>query len=140
MKRALPILSLTACLLLFCVSGSAQEEAEFQKFQERMETISQTVGSLGLNLQDKAGDAAITDAKRLQELFGQVYTFFQKKNVSTAMKFAKDTQSGFQEVAELASTGKLVEALAKFHATRSNCTDCHKAHRENVEGNWKIKY
>lgn len=56
------------------------------------------------------------------------------------MKFARDTQSGFQEVAQLASTGKLVEALAKFHATRANCTDCHKAHRENVEGNWKMKY
>lgn len=133
-------LSLTACLLLLCVAGSAQEEAEFQKFQERMETISQTVGSLALNLQVQAGEAATSEAKKLQKNFAQVYTFFQKKNVSTAMKFARDTQSGFQEVAQLASTGKLVEALAKFHATRANCTDCHKAHRENVEGNWKMKY
>ncbi|MCH8268700.1 MAG: hypothetical protein IH846_14385 [Acidobacteria bacterium] len=105
-----------------------------------METISQTVGSLALNLQVQAGEAAASEAKKLQKIFDQVYTFFQKKNVSTAMKFARDTQSGFQEVAQLASTGKLVEALAKFHATRANCTDCHKAHRENVEGNWKMKY
>ena len=137
MKRVLPVLSLTACLLLFSVAGSAQDEVEFQEW---METISQTVGSLALNLQDKAGEAAVSDAKKLQEFFGRVYTFFQKKNVGTAMKFAQNSQSGFQEVDELASAGKLVEALAKFHATRANCTGCHKTHREDVEGNWKIKY
>ena len=137
MKRVLPVLSLTACLLLFSVAGSTQDEDEFQEW---METISQTVGSLALNLQDKAGDPAVSDAKKLQELFGRVYAFFQTKNVGTAMKFANNAQSGFQEVDELASEGKLVEALAKFHATRANCTGCHKMHREDVEGNWKIKY
>lgn len=143
MKRDAAFLALLACLFLLSVAGSAQatgmaqEEAEFQEW---MESIRQTVGSLALNLQDKAGDAAVSDAKKLQELFGRVYAFFQKKNVSSAMKFAADAQSGFQEAGELASAGKLEEALAKFHATRAHCTGCHEAHRENVEGNWKITY
>lgn len=139
----LSFLALLACMFLPGIAGSAQDAGstpEEAEFQEWMETIRQTVGSLALNLQDKAGDAAVSDAKKLQELFGRVHAFFQKNNVSSAMKFAADTQSGFQEAGELASAGKLEEALAKFHATRANCTGCHEAHRENVEGNWKIKY
>ncbi len=118
-------------------AGLAQDEAEFQEW---VETIRRTVGSMALNLQDMAGEAVAADAKKLQELFGRVYAFFQKRSVSSAMKFADDTQSGFQEAGELASAGKMEEALAKFHATRANCTGCHRAHRKNVEGNWKIKH
>ena len=98
MKRDAAFLALLSCLLLPSVAGSAQDAGlapEEAEFQEWMETISQTVGSMALNLQDKAGDAAVSDAKKLQELFGRVYAFFQEKNVSSAMKFAADTQSGF---------------------------------------------
>jgi len=135
MRRSL---FLTLCLLVFCVLVAAQEEAEYE---ELMETTNQMMGSLALNIQGKDGTAAREDSKTLDRLFAQIYAFFEKKNVTDAMQFAKNAAVGFREAGDLASAGKFQEALAKFHATRSNCDGCHEAHRERAaDGSWKIKY
>jgi hypothetical protein len=135
MKRAGIII---ACGLLLCITLAAQEESEYQ---EVMEEANQTTGSLALNLQAKDATAALADSKKLYALFGQIYVFFEKRNVADAMQFAKAAQQGFKEVGELAAAGNMADALAKFQATRSNCDGCHQAHREKTpQGDWKIKY
>ncbi len=132
------VVLLTSCFLFLAVAVSAQQEAEYQNW---MQTIRATVGSLGENLEAKSGDAAAADATKLAEVFGQVHTFWNQKNTSDAMKFAMDAQSGFQEVAQLASAGKIDEASEATTKARTNCGGCHRAHRErDADGAWKIKY
>lgn len=135
MKRAV---FLTVCFLLLCVEGAAQDEAEFAEW---MNSASQTVGSFVLNLQAKDGDAAVSDANKLGEIFGRIYEFFEKKSVGGAMRFAQDAQAGFKMAGELASAGRLEESYAKLQATRSNCTGCHNSFRgKNADGTYTIKY
>ena len=129
---------LTVCFLLLCVEGAAQDEAEFA---ELMNSASQSVGRFVLNVQAKDGDAAVSDANRLGEIFGRIYEFFEEKNVGGAMKFAQDAQAGFKMAGELASAGKLEEAYAKLQATRANCNGCHNSFRgKNADGSYTIKY
>ena len=134
MKRAV---LLVAGILCLSVAVSAQEKAEYQTW---MQTISATARSLNENLEAKAGDAAAADAKKLQEVFSQVLAFWAKNNISDAMKFSMDAQSGFQEVAELASAGKFAEATEAVGKART-CGGCHRAHRERAEdGSYIMKY
>lgn len=134
MKR---VLISAVCLLTLGIVVSAQDEADYEKW---MKMTGATIGSLTKNLQAKAGDAATADAKKLEEVFGQVHDFWHKKKVDDAMKFAMDAQSGFKEIAQLASSGKFDDASATLKKTTENCAGCHKAHREKAaDGSWKIK-
>jgi hypothetical protein len=131
------ILLSTICLTALAVAVLAQDEADYQKW---MKTVGATSGSLRKNLEAKNGDAASADAKKLQEVFGQVHDFWHKKNVDDAAKFAMNARDGYREVAEQASAGKFDEASATLKATSANCGGCHSAHREKAPDNsWKIK-
>ncbi len=138
MKRVLlPV----AGILFLEVAVFAQEEAEYQKYQNWMQTIRTTVGSLNQNLETKSGDAVAADAKKLAEIFGEVHDFWHGKNISDAMQFAMDAQSGFTEAAQLASQDKIEEASEAVTKARTTCGGCHSAHRERGEdGSWRIKY
>ncbi len=129
---------LAACFLFLAVTVSAQNKAEYQNW---MQTIRAAGRSLNENLEAKSGDAAAADAKKLQEVFSQVLAFWAKNNISDAMKFAMDAQSGFQEVAELASAGKFDEATEAVGKART-CGGCHRAHRERSpdDSYYLIKY
>ena len=100
------VLLLAAGILLVGVAVLAQEEAEYQKYQNWMQAIRTTAGSLNENLESKSGDAVAADAKKLAEVFGEVHDFWHSKNISDAMKFAMDAQSGFTEAAQLASEAR----------------------------------
>ena len=135
------VLLLAAGILLVEVAVLAQVEAEYQKYQNWMQAIRTTAGSLNENLEAKSGDAVAADAKKLAEVFGEVHEFWDSKNISDAMKFAMDAQSGFTEAAQFASEGKIEEASEAVTKARSNCGNCHSAHRERADdGSWKIKY
>lgn len=128
---------LVGCLLLLSAALWAQDDAQYQTW---MKSNGATVASLRKNLDAKASDAAAADAKTLEENFGHVYDYWQKKNVSDAMKFAKDGQDGFKDVADLAAAGKFDEAAASLKMTQANCAGCHMAHREKApDGSWKMK-
>ena len=71
MKR---ILLFAVCLAAIAVTTFAQDEADYQKW---MKTVGSTSGSLRKNLDAKNGEAAASDAKKLQEVFGQLHDFWQ---------------------------------------------------------------
>ena len=130
------VLLSTVCLAALAVTALAQDEMDFQKL---MKTVGATSGSLRKNLEAKNGDAASADAKKLQEVFGQVHDFWQKKNTDDAMKFAMNARDGYREIAEEASAGKFDEASATLKKTSANCGGCHAAHREKGADGFKIK-
>lgn len=134
MKR---ILLLTACLTALAGTVLAQDDAEYQKW---MKSVGGTSGSLRKNLEAKNGEAASADAKKLQEVFEQVHSFWQKKSVDDAAKLAADARDGYGKVAAEASAGKFEEASATLKTTSATCGGCHMAHREKAaDGSWKIK-
>jgi cytochrome c556 len=126
--------------LLLCLNTAAFAQEEEQNYMNLMKSVSATVGSLRTNLEAQSGDSAAADAGKLKEIFAEVHSFWQKRNVSDAMKFAMDAQTGFQQVNELAAAGKITEASEALAATQTNCRGCHDAHRERgPDGAWRIK-
>ncbi len=132
-----PALCLVVCTLLLSIAVWAQSDADYQGW---MKSNAAAAGSLGKNLTAKAGDAAATDAKTLQDNMSKVAAYWQSKNVNDAVKFAQDAKSGFGQVAELASAGKFDDAAAAMKMAQANCGGCHMAHREREpDGSFKMK-
>ncbi|HWP85116.1 MAG TPA: hypothetical protein VNN17_08000 [Terriglobia bacterium] len=131
------VLGLAIVLLLAGVRAQGQEEAAYAEW---MKSTSATANSLAKNLEAKAGDAVAADARKLEQIFGQVRAFWEKRNASDAVEFASNAQAGFKSVADLAAAGKLEEASEALTKARANCGGCHNAHRERgPDGAWKIK-
>jgi hypothetical protein len=134
MKR---FLLMTTCFAALGVTVVAQDDAEYHGW---MKSVGATSGSLRKNLEAKNADAAAADAKKLQEIFGQVHTYWSDKKVDDAMKFAMNAGTGFGEIAGQAAAGKFEDASATLKTTSANCGGCHNAHREkSADGSWKIK-
>jgi cytochrome c556 len=134
MKR---FLLMSTYLAVLGVSVVAQEDAEYQGW---MKSIGATAGSLRKNLEAKNTEAAAADAKKLQEIFGHVHSYWSDKHVDDATRFAMDAGKGFGEVAEEAAAGKFEDAAATLKTTSANCGGCHTAHREkSADGTFKIK-
>jgi len=130
-------------ILLFTVglaalaAAFAQGGADYQKW---MKTVGATSGSLRKNLDAKNAEAASADAKKLEDIFGQVHDFWHKKNADDAMTLAMSARDGFHEVAGQASAGKFDDAAASLKKASATCGACHNVHREKAaDGSWKIK-
>ena len=134
MKRTLlPI----ACLAILAVGVFGQSDADYSSW---MKTVGATSGSLRKSLDAKNKDAAVTDARRLQETFKQVHDYWQKKNVEDAMKLAMDAENAFKDVADQTAADKFEDAAASLRKASATCAGCHTAHRERAgDGSWKIK-
>ena len=127
----------TACLAVLAIAVFAQSEEDHQKW---MKTVGTTSGSLRKNLDAKNGEAASADAKKLQDVFGQVHDFWHMKNVDDAMMFSMEARDGFREIAEHASAGMFDDASAALKKLDASCSGCHTAHREKAaDGSWKLK-
>ena len=134
MKRTLLFL---ACITALGLTAWAQDDAAYQGW---MKTVGATSGSLRKNLDAKNGDGAAADAKKLQEVFGQVHEFWNKKGADDAMKLSMTAGETFGEIATLASAGKFDDAAASLKKASATCAGCHSAHREKAaDGSWKIK-
>jgi cytochrome c556 len=135
MKR---FLLMTTCFAVLRVTVVAQDDnAEYHGW---MKSAGATAGSLRKNLEAKNADAAAADAKKLQEIFGHVHSYWSDKHIDDATKFAMDAGTGFGEVAKQAAAGKFEDASATLKTTSANCGGCHTAHREkSADGTWKIK-
>jgi len=134
MKRTLfPIGSLA----ILAVSVFGQSDADYSSW---MKTAGATSGSLRKNLDAKNKDAAVADARKLQETFKQVHDYWHKKNVDDATKLAMDAESGFKDVADQTAADKFDDAAASLRKASATCAGCHTAHRERAaDGSWKIK-
>ncbi len=128
---------LTLGVMALAVSLPAQNDADYPTW---MKTVATTAKSLRGNLESKNSDGAATDAKKLQEVFGQVKAYWQKKDVADATKFASDAADGFGDLATQSAASKFDDASATLKKTSANCAGCHAAHREKAaDGSFTIK-
>ncbi len=128
---------LCSLFLAICTTGWAQDDEAMKGW---MKATAGTVGSLRKNLEAKTNDAAVTDAKKLEDLFGNSVEYWTKKGVSDASGWAKDAQTAAAKVATAAAAGDTDAGTAAMKGVTGSCKGCHEAHREKAaDGSFKIK-
>jgi hypothetical protein len=106
-----------------------------------MQDVDATSGVLNKALMAKSPDA-VTAAKKLADLFGQVHAFWQKKGPDgdDAVEYAAAAQTAFKQAADSAAAGKFDEAAEAYSMAARNCAACHAAHRlRDPDGTYEIK-
>ncbi len=115
-------------LSVFCVTGTAQDDAQYQAW---MKTVQPAVGAIR-NAPDNA--AAAGDARALADTFDKVATFWKARNADDAVKLAETARDAAKAIGS--GTGDKAANLQKIQGT---CGACHMAHREGAAPNFKIK-
>ncbi|MDQ6676230.1 MAG: hypothetical protein M3Z09_02920 [Acidobacteriota bacterium] len=129
-------LTLSLATLFLASSGLAQDEAEFPTW---MKSLGPAMGSMRKNLEAKQGAEAATDAEKVAGIFKQVEAFYAKSNTEDAVKWATTAQTAATEVAAAATAGDFERAGAGVKQISGTCGPCHTAHREKIEGGYKLK-
>ncbi len=114
----------------------AQSDSEYHDW---MKTIGATNGSMQKSIAAKDGAAAAADAKKLQDTFKEVESFWEKRGASDAVGFAKGAQMVAASVEKSAMAGDMDQAAAEAKTMGRNCGGCHMAHREKTAEGFTIK-
>jgi mono/diheme cytochrome c family protein len=134
MKKNIAVAAV-ALLGLFAVSF-AQDE---QQFQTWMKDNAATTGKLRKQVEAKANSEVATDAKHLEGVYKEIAAFFEKRGAADAVKIASDSQKASAELAAAATAGDADKMAASMKVITGGCAGCHMAHREKVEGGFKVK-
>ena len=114
----------------------AQDDADFQK---EMKVIDEHAGVLR-KMPARTVPEAAERADKIAALYGNMKTFWAKRNVSDAVKFSEDGQTAAVQLASAAKAADGEKAEAAFKALSGTCRGCHTAHREKLpDGTYKIK-
>lgn len=133
---------LTAIVLLgtLTVFGLVRQSDEEKEFQAWMKTTFTASSSLRKNIEAKSGEAAATDAARLEAVFKKVGDFWSKRKVDDAVKWSRQAETASSEAGSAARAGDFDKASASLRTLNATCTACHSAHRERLpEGGYKIR-
>lgn len=123
-------LCLAACLL------SAQDEAEVSK---SMKTIGKSMGALR-SMESKTSPEAVENAEKIVAAFHATHTYWNKKEVSDAMKWNEESTAAAEQLLAAMKAGEQEKAAAAYKTLGGSCRGCHDAHREKLaDGSYKIK-
>jgi hypothetical protein len=137
------LLALAAAMSLLATSLPAQTDAEYQNW---MKTAAAASASLQKNVTDKKFDAAVADARKIEDTFKQVEAFWRSRNMPDAMNFARQVQNEALTVDKAITTGDMersyLQSVVGMMAgnVSGSCGGCHNAHRQRLpDGSFKIK-
>ena len=131
MLRLVSKAALVAMLALVCLQiASAQQPEDDKEFSTWMESANQLNGKLGYFLKEKDGPESAKAAQEMQQAFTHILAFFTAKKAENPAKYAKGALEGFKKTEELATAGKMPEALQAYYDARAQCEGCHKDHRD----------
>ena len=114
----------------------AQSDSEYQSW---MKTVGATNQSLQKNLAAKNTAGVAADATKLAETFKEVEGFWQKRNTTDAVNFARQAQTAAAAVSKAATSGNMEQAAADAKTLAAACGECHMTHREKADSGFKIK-
>ena len=114
----------------------AQSDPEYQSW---MKTVASTNQSLQKNLAAKNASGVSADATKLADTFKEVEGFWQKRNATDAVNFAKQAQTAAAAVSMDATSGNMEQAATDAKTLAAACGECHMAHREKADSGFKIK-
>lgn len=115
---------------------SAGEKA----LDDTMKKVGPTFAGLRGNLDPARAEASARDVALLEQAFAEIEVFWATRNVSDAVKWARDAR-GQLDAIKKASAGGDWDAAKKSAATLGQaCQMCHAAHRERFDdGSFRIK-
>jgi cytochrome c556 len=115
----------------------AQDDAAYQGW---MKTTGATVGAIRKNIEGKMGDQVAADADKLAVVFKQVGKYGQKRGgADDAVGASEKATTAASQLSVAAKAGNMEQAAAELKNLSATCASCHSAHREKVEGGFKIK-
>jgi cytochrome c556 len=132
-RTAVTLLCMAAALTTVAIADDEQD------YQAWMKTVGGTAGKLRKELDAKAFADAAKDAATLQDVFKHVEGYWAKSNTADAVKAAQDAQSAARGLVAAAGSENAEQSAASLKMLMSTCGGCHNAHREKVEGGFKIK-
>ena len=135
MKKRTAVTLLALAVGLVCAVNADDE----QDYQGWMKTTVATAGKLRKELDAKAFPDVAKDAATLQDVFKKVEMYWAKTNTADAVKFAQDAQAAAKSLAAAAGSENAEQSAASLKMMMATCAGCHGAHREKVEGGFKIK-
>lgn len=123
----------------FGVLASAQDDAEFQKFQQWMKTTG--AESRAIQKADpKTGAEVAASAEKLANVYTEMHEYWSKRSAADAVKLSEEGKTAATELAAAAKAGDAEKAAAAYKAFGGTCRGCHDAHREKLaDGSYKIK-
>lgn len=130
--------------ILAALAGGALAQADrpdprADEYRGWMQSIQPGVRSLTTSLNGKMGDAAASDADKLDATFKQVEDFWGQRNVQDAVAFTQTARKALRAISKEAKAGNIDAALADLKTLQSACGGCHMAHREGTAGSFTIK-
>ena len=134
MKKTFVLPILLALGLAVCVV--AQTDADYSGW---MKDIAKSKGGVKKAIDSKNNAEVAEGATHLAGLFKEVSAFWEKRNASDAVTFAKKAETDSNELAAAAKAGDDAKVASSFQAMGAACGGCHMAHREGTPGNFTIK-
>jgi len=105
-----------------------------------MKQVSPDFTALRQSLDSSTTATALEKAKALKGYFGEVQTFFTKRNSADAIAWTTDAQKLADTIGMAATAGKWDDAKAAATTLNGLCGQCHTAHRERMDdGTYRVK-
>lgn len=118
------------------VPPTPEEEA----LDKVMKQVSPSFNALRQDLDSSTTNAALEKAKELKGYFGDVQTFFTKRNTTDAIGWATEAQKLVDTIGMAATAGKWDDAKTAATTLNGLCGQCHTAHRERQDdGTYRVK-
>jgi cytochrome c556 len=114
----------------------AQSDSDYQDW---MKVVGPSNSSLLKNIATKDAAGVAAEAKKLQDTFKQVGEFWQKRNATDAVNFAKQAQTAAAAIVQDAAAGNMAQAGNDSKDLAATCGGCHMAHRAKGDSGFKIK-
>jgi hypothetical protein len=115
----------------------AQSDSDYQGWMK--DVVAPGNSSLLKNIATKNAAGVAADAKKLQDAFKQVGDFWQKRNSTDAVNFAKQAQTAAAAIAQDAAANNMAQAGNDQKDLAATCGGCHMAHRAKGDSGFKIK-
>ena len=111
-----------------------------EKFQKMMKGAKAATNSWKKNLEEKKAKPAEKDARQVADLFEGMAKWWDGKKLGKPSKWSMESAALASASADAARKGDLAVAREKFDAYMKSCRECHSAHREKVDGDYRFKY
>jgi hypothetical protein len=121
--------------ILFLLTATLiARDREIGQHPEWMKAIGTSMAALRRSFDTSESQAAVTEAKKLEETFQKVREFWGKRDAADAVRFARQAEASAAAIAKKASAGQLDSAKPDLDELTASCGSCHNVHRYELPG------
>lgn len=111
-------------------AGAAAYAASILEFDRWMQRVEKKMLSVQKNFQRKNVEAAVTEAKEIEELYRLMQVFFENRpDAAKGIAMFKDGREAAARMAEHASAGNFDAAQAAAKDIARDCRPCHREYK-----------